>query len=60
MAHRPLFVCCFFALENILVLLAKQDSGELCCPVTALIVFLKLEQCVFFFFFYNRVMHSTK
>ena len=51
MAHRPLFVCCFFfALKNILVLLAKQDSGELRCPVTALIVFLKLEQCVFFFF----------
>ena len=26
-----------FVLKNILVLLAKQDSGELCCPVTALI-----------------------
>ena len=27
----------FFALKNILDLLAKPDSGELCCPVTALI-----------------------
>ena len=48
----------FFALKNILVLLAKQDSGELRCPITALIVFLKLEQCVLFF--HNRVMRSTK
>ena len=27
----------FFALKNILVLLAKRDSGELRCPATALI-----------------------
>ena len=26
-----------FALKNILVLLAKHNSGELCCPATALI-----------------------
>ena len=32
-------ICLFliFALKNILVLLAKHDSGELCCPATALI-----------------------
>ena len=28
-----------FALKNILVLLAKHDSGELRCPATALIKF---------------------
>ena len=36
---------CFFlmfALKNILVLLAKQDSGELRCPATALILSLAL------------------
>ena len=27
----------FFSLKNILVLLAKLDSGELCCPAAALI-----------------------
>ena len=32
------FYLLFFALKNILVLLAKPDSGELHCPVTALIV----------------------
>ena len=58
MAHGALSFF-FFALKNILVLLARQDSGMLRCPVTALIVFLKLEQCVSFFF-YKRVMHSTK
>ena len=31
------FYLSFFALKNILVLFAKPDSGELCCPVTALI-----------------------
>ena len=31
------FYLSFFALKNILVLLAKPDSGELCCPATALI-----------------------
>ena len=36
------FYLLFFALKNILVLLAKPNSGELRCPATALIV-LKLE-----------------
>ena len=31
------FYLLFCALKNILVLLAKPDSGELCCPATALI-----------------------
>ena len=31
------FCLLFFALKNVLVLFAKPDSGELCCPVTALI-----------------------
>ena len=30
------FLLIFFALENILVLLAKPNSGELCSPATAL------------------------
>ena len=29
-----------FALKNILVLLAKLNSGELCCPATALIIIM--------------------
>ena len=33
-----------FALKNILVLLAKHDSGELCCPATALIMLDSLEK----------------
>ena len=32
------FYLLFFALINILVLLAKPDSGELRCPTTALII----------------------
>ena len=28
---------CSFALENILILLAKRDSGKLRCPATAII-----------------------
>ena len=32
------FFLLFFVLKNILVLLAKRDSGELRCPVTALII----------------------
>ena len=31
------FLLLFFGLKNILVLLAKPDSGELHCPATALI-----------------------
>ena len=33
-----IFLLLFFALKNILVLLAKLNSGELRCPVTALII----------------------
>ena len=33
------FFLLFFALKNVLVLLAKPDSGELRCPATALIFF---------------------
>ena len=33
------FYLLFFALKNILVILAKPDSGELHCPATALIVY---------------------
>ena len=40
-----------FALKNISVLLAKHDSGELRCPVTALIsvlnLYLKFSFCCF-------------
>ena len=32
-------LCLIFALKNILVLLAKHDSGKLRCPATALIIF---------------------
>ena len=31
-----IFLLLFFALKNILVLLAKLNSDELCCPATAL------------------------
>ena len=33
-----IFLFLFFALKNILVLLAKLDSGKLLCPATALII----------------------
>ena len=36
--HGPVISLLFFALKNILVLLAKPDSGELRCPATALII----------------------
>ena len=41
--HRPvIFLLLFFALKNILVLLAKLNSGELCCPATALIYLISI------------------
>ena len=42
MTHGPvIFLLLFFALENILVSLAKFISGELHCPSTAFIVRIK-------------------
>ena len=35
--HGPVILLLLFAFKNILVLLARHDSGELCCPATALI-----------------------
>ena len=42
-------ICPFlmFALKNILVLLAKHNSGELHCPATALIFFYKTDRKFF-------------
>ena len=38
--HGPvIFLLLFFAQKNILVLLAKLNSDELCCPATAFIKF---------------------
>ena len=40
--HGPvIFLLLFFALKNILVLLAKCYSGALRCPATVLIIILK-------------------
>ena len=59
-----IFLLLFFALKNILVLLAKLNSGELRYPVTALILLYYLCLCLdtvtvmqtevsrFFFFFF--------
>ena len=45
----------FFALKNILVLLAKLDSGELRCPATALII-----TCNMFYTFYHKSPWNEK
>ena len=46
----------FFALKNILVLLAKLDSGELRCPATALI---NLHFILFFYLYLDYLSWWT-
>ena len=51
--HGPvIFLLLFFALKNILVLLAKNNSGELGCPATALICVIFFQ--LYFSFFFLR------
>ena len=51
--HGPvIFHLLFFALKNILVLLAKLNSGELHCPATAFIFCLSER---FIHFYYNHM-----
>ena len=46
---------CLFVLKNILVLLAKRNSGELHCPVTALVL---KSYCLFLLTHYCLVSHK--
>ena len=61
LGHSDLYVmvqwfllCYFFALKNILVLLAKPDSGELRCPATALIWQATTVNLIFCFYWFSR------
>ena len=50
--HGPvMFLRLFFALKNILVLMAKRDSGELRCPRIALFFFTGMESGIWIIHF---------